>query len=70
MNDAYATRAFCPEKPLVVRVAYRATFPLLAVVMKRKMGINAENAARALERTRQAFDYVVKEAENIGSMPG
>ena len=53
-----------------MRAAYRASFPLVSLVMKRSMGINAENAARARERTRQALDFVAKESEATGYLVG
>ena len=38
--------------------------------MKRSMGINAENAARARERVRQALDFVAKQTEGSFYLAG
>jgi len=70
MSATYAIRTFCPDKSPVVKGLYRAGFPLISRVMKRSMQINAENAARGRERTRQAFDFVVKESEATGYLVG
>jgi glutathione S-transferase len=70
MSGEYATRTFCSEKPAWVRMAYRASFPLVSQVMKRSMGINAENAAPARERVRQALDFVAKQTEGSFYLAG
>lgn len=70
MSGEYATRTFCSEKTPIVRGLYRASFPLIARIMKRSMGIDAENAARGRERTRQALDLVAKQPEATGYLVG
>lgn len=70
MNGAYATGTFGRDLGAVGRGLYRATFPLVAGVMKKKMGINAESAARAREVTREAFDFVAKEPGAKGYLVG
>lgn len=70
MSGGYATRTFCAEQSLVVRVAYRASFPLVSRVMKLSMGIDAENAERARETTRQALDFVAGETGPDGYLVG
>lgn len=62
MNAEFAIQVFCRGESKLVRVAYRAGFPLVSQVMKRSMGIDAESAARSRERTREALDFVAKEA--------
>lgn len=70
MSGAYATRTFGSEKNPVVRAAYRASFPLVAPIMKRSMGIDAESAADGRERTLQALDFVAKETAGTGYLVG
>ncbi len=66
MSGPYAVGTFCSEEPPLVRMLYRASFPLVSQVMKRSMGINAENAAKSRERVRQAFEFVAKASEGSG----
>lgn len=70
MSAAYATRVFCSEQPAHKRALYRAMFPMVAALMKRKMEITPANAARARERTREALDFVAKEAGPEGLLVG
>jgi glutathione S-transferase len=70
MSGAYAMRTFCAERPPLVKAAYRATFPAVHRIMKRSMGIDAESAARARERTREALDFVAREAGDSGYLVG
>ena len=70
LSADYVTWTFCREKPAVVRTLYKAAFPLISLVMKGKMGINAENAERACGRTQQAFDFVAKESAATGYLVG
>jgi glutathione S-transferase len=70
MCAEYAIRTFCSERSALVRAAYRASFPLVERIMKRSMGIDAENAARGRERTRLALDLVAKETAGTGYLVG
>jgi glutathione S-transferase len=70
MGGAYAIRTFCAEKPRAVKALYRASFPLVARIMKRSMGIDAENAARGRERTQEALEFVANEAKGSGYLVG
>jgi glutathione S-transferase len=70
MEPAYAVGTFGQGQSTLTKTLYRATFPLVAGVMKSKMGINAENAATAREVTRGAFDFVAKEPGPGGYLVG
>jgi len=70
MNATYAAQAFCDEQSALTRAVYRASFPIVAGVMKRSMGIDADNAVVARERTRQALDFVAKESQATGYLAG
>ena len=70
MSGAYAVGTFCAHRSPLVKTLYRASFPLVGLVMKRSMGIDAANAARGREITRQAFDFVAKEAGSAGYLVG
>ncbi len=71
LNDAgYVVRIFAGSKGPVVRGAYRAMFPMIRVIMRREMTINAETAARARERTRAGLDFVVNESGPNGYLVG
>ncbi len=70
MEADYAVGTFCRDQGALARGLYRAGFPLIRRVMGRQMGINAENAARAREITRGAFDFVGKEPGAKGYLVG
>jgi glutathione S-transferase len=70
MEGAYAAGAFCQGQGPVARGLYRATFPLVGMLMRSKMGIDAENAAAAREITRGAFEFVAKEPGPQGYLVG
>jgi glutathione S-transferase len=70
MDADYALGAFCRDQSPTVRALYRASFPVTFQVMKRMMGINAENAAPAREITRGALDFVAKQAGLNGYLVG
>ena len=70
MDGEYAAKTFCQEKGVLTRALYRASFPVVQTVMKKKMAINAANAETARERTRSAFDFVAKEAGESGYLVG
>lgn len=61
MSADYAIETFAAEKAGWVKAAYRASFPVVGRVMRRKMRIDAEGAERGRERTRRALDFVAKE---------
>jgi glutathione S-transferase len=66
MSGAYAIRTFCSEKSPLVRAAYRASFPLVARIMKRTMGIDSRNAMHGREQTLRALDFVAREGAGTG----
>jgi len=70
MEADYAVETFCRDQGALARGAYRAGFPLIWRVMRSNMQITAENAARALETTREAFDFVAKEPGPSGHLVG
>lgn len=70
MEPAFAVEMFAHGKGVLAKALYRATFPLVAGIMKSKMGINAENAAAAREVTRDGFDFVAKESGESGHLVG
>jgi len=70
LSADYVIRTFCAAKPPLVRAAYRAAFPVVSRVMKRSMQIDAEHVAPALERTREALDFVAKEGAATGCLVG
>jgi glutathione S-transferase len=70
MGGAYATRAFCAERSPLARALYRAAFPAVHPLMKRSMGVDAENAALARERTREALDFVARETKGSDYLVG
>jgi glutathione S-transferase len=70
MGGAYAIRTFCAKKTPLVKALYRASFPLVAQVMKRSMHIDAEHAARGRERTGEALDFVAQHAGASGYLVG
>jgi glutathione S-transferase len=70
MSGAYALRTFCAERSPVVKATYRASFPLVARIMRRSMRIDAGNAARGRERTHEALEFVASEAKGSGYLVG
>ncbi len=70
MEAAYAVGTFCQGQSALARGLYRATFPLVGDLMKSKMGIDADSAAKAREITRGAFDFVAKEPGPEGYLVG
>ncbi len=70
MEADYAIDAFCHDQSRLARAAYRAAFPMIGRIMRSSMGIDAENAARAREITRDAFDFVAKTPGPEGYLVG
>ena len=70
MCGEFAVRTFCAEKAPLTRTLYRASFPLVHLIMKRSMEINAENAEKGREETQYALDYVVRESGTSGYLIG
>lgn len=66
----YLARMFSTGKGTLTRAVYRGMMPLVGLVMKRSMKIDAEGAARARERTREALDFVAKHAGPEGYLVG
>ncbi|MEN8161395.1 MAG: glutathione S-transferase family protein [Myxococcota bacterium] len=70
MEADYAVGTFCHDQGALARGVYRAAFPVIGRIMRSSMGIDAENAARARETTREAFDFVAKEPGPSGHLVG
>ena len=70
LDGGFVTAAFAHEKSAAVRALYRAAFPVIHQVMKKSMGITAENAAAARERVQRALDFVARESEATGYLVG
>ena len=66
----YTSSVFATGTRGLKRAGYRAMFPALRPVLRRLMSINAENAARARETTREALDFVVRSAGPEGYLVG
>jgi glutathione S-transferase len=66
----YTSSVFATGTQGLKRTAYRAIFPALVPVLRRRMSINTENAARARETTREALDFVVRSAGPEGYLVG
>ncbi len=66
----YLARMFSTGKGAVTRTLYRAAMPAVGRVMKRSMKIDPQAAARAVERTREALDFVAKHAGPEGYLVG
>jgi glutathione S-transferase len=60
MEADYAVQTSCRDQGALARGLYRAAFPMIGRVMRSSMQITAENAERAREITREAFDFVAK----------
>jgi glutathione S-transferase len=70
MEAEYALGTFCRDQSTLARAAYRAAFPMISRIMMSSMKINAQNAERAREVTREAFDFVAKEPASSGYLVG
>jgi glutathione S-transferase len=70
MEADYALGTFGRDQSTLARAAYRAAFPMISRIMMSSMQINAKNAERAREVTREAFDFVAKEPGPSGYMVG
>jgi glutathione S-transferase len=69
-DTAYAARCFSTEEGAVGRALYRAAFPLVRVVMRRDMKIDAAGAERGIARTMEALDRVAERAGRDGCLVG
>jgi glutathione S-transferase len=69
-DGAYAARCFTSTAGPVAVAAYRVAFPLIRMVMRRDMKIDAAGAARGIERTIEALDLVAKRAGADGYLVG
>ena len=70
MDASYAARTFCHGRNAIVRGLYRAAFPVVGALMKSRMGIDAESAAAARDKTREALDFVATESADTGYLVG
>jgi glutathione S-transferase len=67
----YVCRVFASQRSPAARALYRASFPLVAPVMKRGMGIRGPRSVEEAERvTREAFDFVARESQATGQLAG
>jgi glutathione S-transferase len=66
----YAARCMAHGKSWPKVALYRATFPATRALMRLDMGVNADGAARARERTAEALDRVAKTAGPDGYLVG
>jgi glutathione S-transferase len=70
-EPGYVCRMFASQRSLPQRVLYRASFPLLKVFMKKGMGItDPASIDDAFRGTREALDFVAKEAGPDGCLVG
>jgi glutathione S-transferase len=69
-DGGYAVRCFTSTAVPAARAAYRAVFPLIRVVMRRDMKIDAAGAAHGIARTKEALDLVAKRAGVDGYLVG
>jgi glutathione S-transferase len=71
LRDAgYAARCFSTEAGPVASRLYRAVFPMIRVVMRRDMKIDAAGAERGIARTMEALDRVAQRAGRDGYLAG
>jgi glutathione S-transferase len=66
----YAARSLAVGKGTVTTALYRALFPATRALMRLDMGITADGAERARERTAEALDRVAKTAGPDGYLVG
>jgi glutathione S-transferase len=69
-EPGYVCAMFTSGRSGPVRAGYRATFPLVKGAMKKSMGITDASIAAALAATRQALDFVAREAGPEGQLVG
>ncbi len=69
-EPAYLRRSFSGEHGAIVRAAYRACFPAVRWIMRRDMQVNDASADRGRVRTREALDFVAREAGPEGYLVG
>ena len=70
VDPGYFTSLFTWDQSALVRIGYRAIFPVVRLLMSREMKISPENAERALEVTREGLDFVAKESAATGYLAG
>ena len=69
-EPAYLRRSFSGGHGTVARAAYRACFPAVRWIMRRDMRVDDAGAERGRERTREALDFVAREAGTEGYLAG
>jgi glutathione S-transferase len=69
-DSGYAVRSFTTTVGPVAAAAYRVVFPVIRVVMRRDMKIDAAGAERGIARTKEALDLVAKRAGADGYLVG
>jgi glutathione S-transferase len=69
-DGSAAVRTFTSTAGPVATTAYRVVFPLIRVVMRRDMKIDAAGAAHGIARTKEALDLVTKRAGAGGYLVG
>ena len=71
LRDAgYAARAFTTTASPMTQHLYRLAFPVIRVVMRRDMKIDAAGAERGIARTMEALDRVAQRAGGSGYLVG
>ena len=69
-DSGYAVRCFTTTVGPAAAAAYRVVFPLIRVVMRRDMKIDAAGAERGIARTKEALDLVANRAGSDGYLVG
>lgn len=70
-EGGYLTRMFARDAPTLVRLAYRATFPLARGLIARGNGVtDPDNVARAFETTIRTLDEVAEQTRATGYLCG
>ncbi len=62
LDTDFALATFAAEHGAIARSCYRAVFPAVKRVINKSVGVNAQSALAARERTREALDFVAKES--------
>lgn len=69
-HPGYMAHMFSAHRSLAVRMLYRASFPLVAVVMRRSMDVHPDKVEEALGATREGLDFIVEQAGPRGYLVG
>ena len=69
-DGGYAARCFAAKEGALGAGLYRLAFPMIRVVMRRDMKIDAAGAERGIARTMEALDQVARRAGSDGYLVG